>query len=171
MELGHSTFKGGDILFLNLLSILFSVTASFAATFFCFNSYYSESMVFTLVLCTIAAILTLCIIAPIKPRYRLILSFTGTLLVVNGVYNLIASVSSTLLTIVASWLIPVKKAKKRFLFTVDNTLVTIVEKRPSRFKSSLKNLSILTFISTTIIFALTFTLSFHQCLWACALFP
>lgn len=156
---------------LGLLSILFPVAASFASTFFCFHPYYSEDTVFSLVLCTVAAIITFFIILPTKPHYRFVLSFTGTLLVVNGVYNIIPSAFTTLFVFAAVWFIPVKKAKKRVLFTYDNTLVTIVEKRPSKVKSSLRHFAALIFITSVLLFALTFTLPFHDNIWGVRAFP
>lgn len=158
-------------MFLNLLSILFPVAVSFVATGLCFNSYYSENAIFTLVLYTISALLTLLVVLPAKMGYRPILSFSGTLLVVNCAYNFIVSVAVTLAAFIIVWFIPLKKAKKRILFTPDNALVTIRYKKPSKIKNALRHFSAAVFITSLLIFALTFTLSVTNIIWGIRAFP
>lgn len=158
-------------MFIELFSIFAPVIASIALTGISFGTYYSEAPVFTALLCILSGIITLLCVLPFKSPGRLFFAFTGALALSNALYNLAFSLIVPPVAIVLALFLPRHSAKKRILFTCDNTPVTLSYRPANPIKSHLARSATLFLFLTVILFVFTMIFSTPCALWNIRAFP
>ncbi len=158
-------------MFLTFLSFIIPATISAAMTMASVNPFYAQAPLFTILLGIVSGLITFISVMPIKPHFRLFFSLTGLFMVASGMYNFFFCVIVFFLSFFIALLIPKHRAKRRLLFTPDNSFFVVTYRPVSRKRSYFIRVSTTLLITMPLLFVLSSVFSSQSILWNVRAFP